>query len=330
MASFDLFERRLLIIGGKGGVGRTTIAAALALAATRRGKRVLLVQTNAKDRLSRLLDVPAFGEEIVRIGDRLDAVNTNPRAALKEYGLMVLRFEAVYRAVFENKMVRSLLRAVPGLDDYSMLGKTWYHTTETRGGQQLYDLVILDGPATGHLLTMLRIPKVILEAVPEGPLTRDARSARELLTDPRRSAVVLVTLAEEMPTAEAIEFDAAVRGDLGMTVPVLVVNGLWPARFTGAEPPAQTLSTVAPTDGSNPSAEQSTVAGDPVLGPLVRRALTTRHRRALNERYLARLEREVPAGIKTRLPFLFSTDFRDGEVGTLSHLLEDQLAGRAV
>lgn len=98
-----------------------------------------------------------------------------PESSLREYGMMVMHSSFLYRQVFERDVVRAFLRAVPGLYDYAMLGKTWFHTTEQVGGRPRFDLVILDGPATGHVLTLLRIPKVILDTVPEGPLTGPAR-----------------------------------------------------------------------------------------------------------------------------------------------------------
>src|SRR2546421_4653237 len=102
---------------------------------------------------------------------------------------MILRSNLVYRAVFENKVSRAFIRAIPGVEDYSLLGKVWFHTTETEHGRPRYDIVILDGPATGHVVTLLQLPRAILNAVPEGPLTRDARSAQDLFTDPARTLV---------------------------------------------------------------------------------------------------------------------------------------------
>src|SRR3954468_21845016 len=102
----SLFDKRLLIVGGKGGVGRTTVAAAFAMAAARRGKRVLIAQTKSKERLSHLFGVPAVGPELVRVpkfGDRLWAVNMTPLVALREYGTMVLRSEFIAKQVLENK-----------------------------------------------------------------------------------------------------------------------------------------------------------------------------------------------------------------------------------
>src|SRR6478672_10197131 len=98
----SLFDKRLVVVAGKGGVGRTTVAAALAVAAARRGKRVLLAQTRSKERLSTLLGSPPVGPDLVRVRENLWAVDIFPEAALREYGLMILRSNLVYRAVFEN------------------------------------------------------------------------------------------------------------------------------------------------------------------------------------------------------------------------------------
>ena len=121
---------------------------------------------------------------------------------------MILRWKSVYEMVFENRVTKAFLRAIPGLDDYALLGKAWFHTTEEKRGKPVWDTVVFDMPASGHSSSMLRVPWVIVDTVPEGPLTRDARTVKELLTDPARTAAVLVTLAEEMPVNEALELEA--------------------------------------------------------------------------------------------------------------------------
>ena len=105
---------------------------------------------------------------------------SRPQSSIHEYGLKVLRSELVTRAVFENRAVRGLLGAIPGLDAYALLGKAWWHTTEMRDGRPRYDLVIFDGPASGHAALMLRIPQAILNVMPKGPLAGDARAIKEL------------------------------------------------------------------------------------------------------------------------------------------------------
>ena len=176
----DLLDKRLVLVLGKGGVGRSTVAAAIAAAAAKRGRRTLLFQANASDRFGDLLG----GGTVVqtsptRLRDNLYAVNTNPSVALEEYGLMILKFRRVYRMVFENRVTKYFLRAIPGLDEYSILGKAWYHTTEQDSGRPSWDNVVFDMPASGHTLSMLRIPRAILASYEVySPSTSRVRSRR--------------------------------------------------------------------------------------------------------------------------------------------------------
>jgi anion-transporting ArsA/GET3 family ATPase len=308
------FGLRLVVVAGKGGVGRTTVAAALALSAARAGKRVLLCQTKAKERLSHLFGLPpgTVGHDLTRVRDRLWAVNMQPQFALREYGTMVLRSEFIAKQVLENRVARAFLHAVPGLLDYSMVGKVWYHTTEQEeGGKPRWDLVILDAPATGHVLTLLAIPDAILEAVPEGPLTRSAQAARALLRDPERAQMVIVTLAEDLPVTEALQLAEGARGRLKMALGPLVVNALYPARFQKG-PSARALEAF----GAD--------VGDAMLQPMVDAAKLAERRRALNDRALARLSAALPLPL-VQLPYLFSTDFGAEAVEDLSKRIESSL-----
>lgn len=230
-----LLDRHFLMVLGKGGVGKTTVAAALALEAARREKRVLLAMVNAKERVSQLLHTAhPIGTDIVRVAPGIDAVNMTPGAALEEYGMMILKVRAVYRAVFENRLVRAFLRGTPGLESWAMLGKAFYHADPPRG-QPKYDLVILDAPATGHALDMLRVPGVIKQVAPPGLLRREAVRALELFQDETRSGVVLVTLAEDMPVNETLELYDAVTEELEFPVIHLVINRLLEQLFTRGE-----------------------------------------------------------------------------------------------
>jgi anion-transporting ArsA/GET3 family ATPase len=291
-----MLDKRLIIVGGKGGVGRTTVSAALGLALAARGRKTLLTHVRCErcdELLGRLLGCDPVGEQIMQADENLWVVNMNPRAAIREMGMMVLRFRAIYRAVLENKIVRSFLRAVPALDDYSMIGKAWYHTTEQdHHGLPRYDTVIFDGPATGHLISMLRIPQVILDAVPEGPLTNDARKARELLSERAETSMLIVTLAEEMPASECLDLYRAATEELDIGVEGLVINQLYPDDFRRSpalEGALSSLQDEALSDG---------------LRCLVRAARTIRDRRAINEVYLEQLA-DVIAAPQLQLPHLF-------------------------
>jgi hypothetical protein len=171
-----LLDRSLIVLSGKGGVGRTTVAAALARAAADAGKRVLIAASAPTDRLGHLYGRAPLGPTVVTVAPGIDAVNMTAESALREYGVLTLRSELVARALLENRAARSFLNAVPGLDAYALLGKAWWHTTERVNGRARYDLTILDGPASGHAALMLRIPGAILAAMPKLP----AREAREL------------------------------------------------------------------------------------------------------------------------------------------------------
>jgi anion-transporting ArsA/GET3 family ATPase len=289
----EIADRRLVLVLGKGGVGRSTVAAALASANAARGKKTLLFETNANDRFGSYFDKPAVGTELVELGSNLSAVNTTPAAALAEYGLMILKFKSVYEMVFENRITKAFLRAIPGLDEYSILGKVWFHTTETSRGKPIWDTVVFDLPASGHALAMLRIPWVITETVPEGPLTRDARTIAQLLRDPARTCAIIVTLAEEMPVNESVELEAKL-AQLGIDVQHVVCNQIYPEHFPAGSPVAKVLDALV---------SERALASP--LREIVAHAQLSRDRRALNARYLGELKSRVKAPVH-ELPIVFT------------------------
>ncbi len=269
----SILGRRLLVVSGKGGVGRSTLAAALALAASARGKRVLLCEVNTKERIPALLGArPPADTEIGPVGPGLDAVMVRPPAAMREYALMQLRFRALYSAVFENRFVARFLRFIPSLAELVMLGKVLHHVRERR-----WDLVILDGPATGHGISFLRVPSVMLETIPPGPMRNDVRWMHELLVDPAITAVNFVALPEELPANETVELWRATRDVLGMPGGLVFLNRCFDRRFSGEE--------------------RRLLAGphaDIVLEAAIRAARTHSLRADRTEHYRGRLEREVP------------------------------------
>jgi anion-transporting ArsA/GET3 family ATPase len=285
-----LDDKRFLIVTGKGGVGKTTVCAAEALAIAARGKRVLVAMCNAKERLSTMLGSDLVGDQVVPVAPNVWAVNMNPESALEEYGILTLKSRALYRLLFDNKYVRSFFRAVPGMQEWAMLGKAWWHTTERLDdGRSRFDVVILDAPATGHGLDMLRVPRVILDVVPAGLLRRDAERAWTLFQDPATCAVVLVTLPEEMPTSETIELARALRTELKLPIGKVVVNGVLPPLFSREERVA--------LEGWPTRTDSS---GEVALASAQDRA--TRER--VQAESLARLSRDLPVA-PAYLPLLF-------------------------
>lgn len=233
-----LLDKRLLILTGKGGVGKTTLSAALGLLASTRGKRVLVAELGAQERVTELFGLMPHGEAMAELGENLYSVHVQPQAAMREYALMVVKLKAIYNAVFENRLVRYFLRAVPSLAELVMLGKVWYHASQERrsDGRYAWDLVILDAPATGHALSLLRTPQNIIDTVPPGPMAHEATRMRDFLLDPAMTAVNLVALPEEMPVNEVIELEGALcEGPSPFPRGALFLNGHFPARFSAEE-----------------------------------------------------------------------------------------------
>lgn len=305
----DLFDLDFLFVTGKGGVGKTTVSAALALAAARRGKRVLVAMCNSKERLSHLLEVDSIGSRNQRIGERIDAVNMTPGVALEEYGMMVLKVRSLYKAVFENRFVSAVLRGTPGIEAWSMLGKAYFHANERlENGQKRYDVVIVDGPATGHALDMLRVPQVICDVAPPGLLRNEAEGALQLLRDPKRAAAVLVTLPEDMPANETIDLHAALTKELRMPVGRLVLNSVLAKLFKPEERDAIAAlpSKLDPHSPAHPLA----LAGRS-------RAL----REGLQQEAIAKLREGLPDVPRTMLPMLHVAEFRRAAIESLSESL---------
>lgn len=227
----SLERHRFIINTGKGGVGKTTVSVMQALALAARGRRVLLMEFNTSGRVSAALGIPDVGPEIVEVRPNLWVVNTTPADALREYALMILRIKALYRAVFENRVVDKLLRVMPGLPELTMLGKAFYHEAETVDGRPRFDTVILDAPATGHGMFLLQIPQVITRALGSGHMAEQARAMLALLEDGERTIVNLVTLPEEMPVLETIEMAAKLRESFRVKLGYVVVNAVLPEWF---------------------------------------------------------------------------------------------------
>jgi anion-transporting ArsA/GET3 family ATPase len=287
VASLTLLDRRLVIVTGKGGVGKSTVSAALALIGARQGKRVLVCEVNAQERVAPLLGAPPAGGAIREALPGVFTVNVRPHDAMREYGLMVLKFRTIYDAVFENRLVRYFVRVVPSLAELVMLGKILHEAKAEERGRPRWDLVIVDAPATGHAVQLLRVPAALVDTVPAGPLLHDAEWMEAILVDPARTSLAIVTLPEEMPVNEAIELDAQVRSVLGIHRGALFVNAMPEARFS----PDETARLA------------SLVAAPPPLGPAAQAARLQAMRAEQAARYLerARAALDLPA---TVIPFL--------------------------
>jgi anion-transporting ArsA/GET3 family ATPase len=202
------FERRVQVVGGKGGVGRTTVSCGLAWAYAEAGLRTLLLEVDGPDAAAQRLGVAEAPDEPREVYNNLWYCNMTPAGSLREYALLVLRFRTLYKLVFENRLVKAMLQSIPSLGAFTMAGKFWYHTDERIDGRPRFDRIVVDLPATGHALTFLAVSRTVADLSPSGRMKNEAERMARMIED-EQTCLHIVTRAEEMPVNEALEMEAA-------------------------------------------------------------------------------------------------------------------------
>jgi anion-transporting ArsA/GET3 family ATPase len=269
-----LLDHRLLFVTGKGGVGKSTVAAALGALAAAEGRRVVVAE------VARRADV-----EHAVLAAGADHVSIDPQDAMEEYLVDQLP-RPLAELLKSSRAFGYLAAATPGMRELLTAGKLWELAQDVRRtpGAQPYDLVVVDAPATGHGIALLEAPGTFAAAAKVGPIARQGGVIAAMLSDPAQTAVVAVTTAEEMPVNETLALRDGLRDRIGLDPALVVVNGLRPDRFTTAE--ADRLA----ADGAR---EHPAVAAALVL-----------HAQAREQRaQLGRLRRRIDAPTVT-LPYL--------------------------
>ena len=311
----DLLERRLVILSGKGGVGKSVVGTALALAARARGKRILFIEVDAPLTASRYLGGAPVGGRETEVRPGLSIVNLVPADVMDEYVRDVVRVDLIARKVLSSPIYRRFFAAAPGLPELMVLGKIMTLVEERTGWPRRpkYDLVIVDAPATGHGLAFLRVPLVASNAVPVGPVGSNARRILALLRDPAKTALAIVAQPEEMAVVEALEFQRMTRAELGIEARAFVLNGCQERRFTGAQE-TEILRGVSEDED-----------GRLAPGVTLQAALAAgrRHirRRKLTQFYLRRLQQAAKVPVVT-LPLLFTERIDEAALETLAARIE--------
>ncbi|MGH2769716.1 MAG: ArsA family ATPase [Actinomycetota bacterium] len=326
LVSLDaICDRRLLILSGKGGVGKTTVSAALGTLATRHDLKVLLVEVEGRSALSNLFGGPVLGSGPRELRPGLYGMNISPEEALKEYLEVQFHMKRVLRPLITSHLVEYATHAAPGLRDILMLGKVWHLATRRRE----FDLLILDTPASGHAVSMLRSPEGFLHAVPIGRLASHARGVMEWLRDPEQVAVHLVTVAEEMPVSETLETVRRLERQLATEVDQIYVNMLYPP--PGEDPSFEEV--FSRLGGPGDLREAVAAAGGSLKVAAARRLFAAgsfyRARRAQQLEHRNELISSLgaPASI-VELPFLFRPSFGAKEIEHLADVIEHRIAER--
>lgn len=310
-----LLDKRLLFVTGKGGVGKSTVASALGLLAARRGKRVIVCEVAQQERISRVFHREGVGFDETELAPRFAAISIDPQRALEEYLRVQVGNRALFHLLFENRVFQYFAAAAPGVKELVTIGKVWELAQLERPWthrSSRYDLVVVDAPATGHGLGILRVPRSMRDIARMGPIRRQADRIDAFVRDGRRTGVVTVALPEEMAVAETIDFRDRLRSEMGLEVDMVVMNGLYPERFGGDEARA-----LASADGAAPADERTAARA------AVRAALSEHHRARAQRAQLRRLRKEFERPLT--LPYLFEPELDLPGVERLSRELERRL-----
>ena len=229
-----LQERRLVYVTGKGGVGKTTVAAALGLAAAEAGRRTIVCEVAEQDRVSRAFRREGVTAETeVQLADNLWAITIDPNKALQEWLAKQLGGGAPLRMMTRSHAFQYFVAAAPGAKELITIAKVWelaqLHRWDSHN--RTYDLVVVDAPASGHGMAMLTAPSTFGDIARVGPIRRQAHKVRDMLADPQRTGYVAVALPEEMPVTETLELGGRLHDAVGLGLDMIVVNGLYPDRF---------------------------------------------------------------------------------------------------
>jgi anion-transporting ArsA/GET3 family ATPase len=230
VAGVDLLDRRLVFVTGKGGVGKTTIAAGLALLASQRGKRTLVCEVDAKGDLEDFFESGPIRYDAREVQPELFAMAMDTERSLDEYLRLVLRVPVMGRLGPVARMFDFVATAAPGVKEILTVGKLAYEVRERH-----YDIVVVDASATGHIVGQLAAPEAINSLVQVGLVRSQTDWVLRILADPSRTGLVIVTTPEEMPVNETIDLTTRVRDETSVQVAAIIVNRVLPELFGRAE-----------------------------------------------------------------------------------------------
>jgi anion-transporting ArsA/GET3 family ATPase len=304
-----LLQRRLIFVTGKGGVGKSTVATALGMLAAQLGLRTIVAELASQDHVLRAFDQEGAPFREVELAPGLFTISIDSQRAMDEY--LRIKTGPLGHTIGSTKIFQAFAMATPGLRELLSIGKVWELAQLERQTQAApYDLVVVDAPATGHGVGILRTPATFAEIARVGPIARQAGRIASTIADREFTAVVAVATAEEMPVNETLALhDALAQDDLGLDA--VIVNSLYPERFIDAEV-GQLADAAARTDAR---LERSAL----------RAALSEHHRAATQRRQLSRLEEELDVPL-IELPYVFADELGADELRTIAEVLEEALA----
>ena len=322
----NLLAKRLLLVSGKGGVGKSTVAAALARAAHALGRRALVAEIDTHPSMPHLLGAPTGvlddatdrpDEEPLPVRPGLAAVNLRHQACVTFYLREHLPIPRVVRAVVSNPIISRFLRAAPSVSEMAVLNRIFGWVRDIEDGRAPYDLLIVDLPALGHAHQLLKAPFIIDQLISVGPAAERTRVLRGFLSDPQRVALVLVSLAEEMPVNETAQFGARFRSELGMQAQRVIVNQVTEPTLAAGSPAGELLQRLTELSSRG--------TGD--LAALLRLSQVRGRRARRSQSMVARLRELLPDPPVSCIPVLERGERPDLLVAAVADLLTAEAGG---
>ena len=308
----EILDRRLIFVTGKGGVGKSTVATALGLLAARGGLRTIVAELASQERVQQAFEQDVEPFEEIELAPGLFTISIDPQHAMEEY--LRLKTGALGHMLASSKLFGAFAMATPGMRELLSIGKVWELAQLERrtSGAAPYDLVIVDAPATGHGVGILKTPRTFAEIARVGPIAHQGRAIADTLADHDFTAVVAVATAEEMPVNETL----AIRHDLereGLALHAVIVNALYPERFSTR-------------DERKLEKALSDIDASPARGAI--RAALSEATRAAGQREQQQRLREGLQMELVQLPYVFADQIGREELEQLADALEVGLAGR--
>jgi anion-transporting ArsA/GET3 family ATPase len=301
-----LLQRRLIFVTGKGGVGKSTVAIALGVLAARRGLRTIVAELASQDRIRQTFGQSGETFQEVPLAENLFTISVDPQAAMEEY--LKVKTGAVGQALGSSRMFNAFAMATPGMRELLSVGKVWELSQHKRrtDGADVYDLVIVDSPAAGHGVGILRTPRTFAEIARVGPIAHQGRTIAATIADPAFTAVVAVTTAEEMPVNETLWLRDALAAEQ-LELEAVIVNARYPERFTATE--------------RNRLARARTKPSSPLVGSALAAALSEADRAERQGEQLTRLRTGFDLPL-VELPYLFTEQVGPPELDRLADALD--------